>query len=188
MFGYSRASAELLLEFFFNILQSGEKWIVYFQSSVVQQKPYVQYWAEKKCINYGFDSPCGSSEKEHPADECLFFPRHVPTLVNNFYDNKKLQFFISDFSLPRVTQAAAKCTVLYYYSFLYFCIFLSCSSHDFTKNVKKNQSWNFTNSAKVKLYYYFRAAQNNYCEEADIGVLQFALIKFLNFKSSNSTI
>jgi hypothetical protein len=41
----------------------------------------------------------------------------VPTLVNNFYDNKKLQFFISDFSLPRVTQAAAKCTVLYYYLF-----------------------------------------------------------------------
>ena len=68
----------------------------------------------------------------------FFFSRHVPTLVNNFYDNKKLQFFISDFSLPRVTQAAAKCTVLYYYSFLYFCIFLSCSSHDFTKNVKKN--------------------------------------------------
>ena len=66
----------------------------------------------------GYDSPCGSSEKEHPADECLFFSRHVPTLVNNFYDNKKLQFFISDFSLPRVTQAAAKCTVLYYYLFL----------------------------------------------------------------------
>ena len=76
--------------------------------------------SRKKCINYGFDSPCGSSEKEHPADECLFFSRHVPTLVNNFYDNKKLQFFISDFSLPRVTQAAAKCTVLYYYLFFAF--------------------------------------------------------------------
>ena len=80
--------------------------------------------SRKKCINYGFDSPCGSSEKEHPADECLFFSRHVPTLVNNFYDNKKLQFFISDFSLPRVTQAAAKCTVLYYYLFLQFLTFL----------------------------------------------------------------
>ena len=80
--------------------------------------------SRKKCINYGFDSPCGSSEKEHPADECLFFSRHVPTLVNNFYDNKKLQFFISDFSLPRVTQAAAKCTVLYYYLFLQFFTFL----------------------------------------------------------------
>ena len=79
---------------------------------------------QKKCINYDFDSPCGSSEKEHPADECLFFSRHVPTLVNNFYDNKKLQFFISDFSLPRVTQAAAKCTVLYYYLFLQFLTFL----------------------------------------------------------------
>ena len=92
--------------------------------AVVKQKPYIQYWAEKKCIYYGFDSPCGSSEKEHPADECLFFSRHVPTLVNNFYDNKKLQFFISDFSLPRVTQAAAKCTVLYYYLFLQFLTFL----------------------------------------------------------------
>ena len=50
----------------------------------------------------------------------FFFSRHVPTLVNNFYDNKKLQFFISDFSLPRVTQAAAKCTVLYYYLFFAF--------------------------------------------------------------------
>ena len=84
--------------------------------------------SRKKYINYGFDSPCGSSEKEHPADECLFFSRHVPTLVNNFYDNKKLQFFISDFSLPRVTQAAAKCTVLYYYLCLQFLTFLlSCS-------------------------------------------------------------
>ena len=66
-----------------------------------------------------------------------FFSRHVPTLVNNFYDNKKLQFFISDFSLPRVTQAAAKCTVLYYYLFFHFLTFLlSCSPHGFTKNEK----------------------------------------------------
>ena len=100
----------------------------------------------KKCINYCFDSPCGSSEKEHPADECLFFSRHVPTLVNNFYDNKKLQFFISDFSLPRVTQAAAKCTVLYcYYLFLHILTFLSkLLIEALIKTI--NWSWIFKNS------------------------------------------
>ena len=72
------------------------------------------------------------SVKQHQRMNA-FFSRHVPTLVNNFYDNKKLQFFISDFSATR-HPASCKLTQCLWHFFAILGLFVTFqSNHKGTK-------------------------------------------------------